>query len=162
MLAGMFALIGALPWLAQGFASPRYTDQTLTTLVGRLSSSSAIQRLGISQAQIEMFVAAPQATLQVGRVLYPRFFTRDIGLGSSHPWPAYAVRDFPRLGFLLLNQSRRDVIFPSRVIPDPFPQAADAIVLGCQGADYMEARLVLFPDSDIAYLSAPLTQPCSP
>lgn len=162
MLAGAFALIGALPWLAQGFASPRYADQTLTTLVGRLSSSPAIQRLGISQAQIEMFVAAPQATLQIGRVLYPRFFTRDIGLVSSHPWPAYAVRDFPRLGFLLLNQSRRDVIFPSRVIPDPFSQAADAIVLGCQGADYMEARLILFPDSDIVYLSTPLTQPCSP
>jgi hypothetical protein len=108
-----------------------------------------------------MFNADPQTTLQIGRVLYPRFFARNQGLASSHPWPAFAPRDFPRLGFVLINQSRKDVVLPSRTIPDPFPSASDAIVLGCQRTDYLEVRLILFPDSDTAYLSTPLTVPCN-
>jgi hypothetical protein len=161
LLAALFALIGALPWMVEGLASPRYAEQTAAKLVVGLSDSSSVRRLGVSQAQIEGFVAAPQTTLQIGRVLYPRFFTRNLGLASSHPWPAYAPRDFPRLGFVLLDQSRLYAVFPTRTVPDPFPSAADAIVLGCQRTDYIEVRLILFPDSDTAYLDTPLTAPCN-
>jgi len=161
VMIGVFVMVGALPWLAQGLAAPRYSDQTLTKLVTSLSDSSSVQQLGVDRNQIEMFSAAPQTTLQIGRVLYPRFFTRNQGLASSHPWPAYAPRDFPRLGFELLNQSRKDVLLPSRSIPDPFPSASDAIVLGCQRTDYIEVRLILFPDSNTAYLGTPLTVPCN-
>jgi Dolichyl-phosphate-mannose-protein mannosyltransferase len=160
-ITGVFVLVGALPWLVEGLATPRYSKQPLTQLVTTLSDSSSVQQLGVNQTQIEMFNRAPQTTLQIGRVLYPRFFTRNQGLASSHPWPAYAPRDFPRLGFELLNQSRKDVLLPSRTIPDPFPSASDAIVLGCQRTDYIEVRLILFPDSDTAYLSTPLTVPCN-
>jgi Dolichyl-phosphate-mannose-protein mannosyltransferase len=161
VITSVFVLIGALPWLAQGLAVPRYSDLTLTKLVTTLSDSSSVQQLGVDRKQIEMFSAAPQTTLQIGRVLYPRFFTRNQGLASSHPWPAFAPRDFPRLGFELLNQSRKDALLPSRTIPDPFPSASDAIVLGCQRTDYIEVRLILFPNSDTAYLSTPLTVPCN-
>lgn len=160
LLAGAFALAGALPWLAEGIASPRYVDQTPPKMIAELSSSSTVQNLGVSQKQIESFTSQPQSVLQIGRVLYPRFFYRGTGITSSHPWPSYAVRDFPRMGFLLLNQKRADALFPSKEIPDPFPQAADAIILGCRRENYIEVRLILFPDSDTAYLSAPLTEPC--
>ena len=49
---------------------------------------------------------------------------------------------------------------PLRQSPAVFSQAADAIILGCQQSDYVEVRLILFPDSDTAYLSAPLDEPC--
>ncbi len=114
----------------------------------------------IDQPGVEKFAADPQATLEIGRILYPRFFSRGTGLASAHPWPAYAVRDFPRVGFLILNQSRQDALMPLRQSPAVFPQAADAIILGCQQSDYVEVRLILFPDSDTAYLSAPLDEPC--
>jgi hypothetical protein len=65
------------------------------------------------------------------------------------------------VGFLLLNQSRHDALIPVREAGSKFAQGADAIVLGCQRTDYMEVRLILFPDSDAAILSAPLTPPCN-
>ncbi len=161
LLLGILGLIGAIPWMAERLASPRYGDQTASTLVSQLASSAAVQRLGVTDVQIKAFASAPKAALQIGRVLYPRYFTRGTGLASAHPWPAYSVQDFPRLGFLLLNQTRKDVFFPTRAIPDPFPQAADAIVLGCQHTDYIEARLIFLPGIDSAYLNAPLTTMCN-
>ena len=95
-------------------------------------------------------------------MLYPRFFSRDNGLSSSNPWPAYKPREYPRLGFLLLNQNTENAIFPSREIPEPFPHAADAIVLGCKREDYIEVRMILFPEQDAVLISAPLSEPCSP
>jgi hypothetical protein len=161
VIIGAFVVVGALPWMAEGLAAPRYSAQSQTRLVTTLSDSTSVQYLGVNQTQIEMFTAEPQASLQIGRVLYPRFFTRNQGLASSHPWPAYAPRDFPRLGFVLINQSRTDLVLPTRTIPDPFPSATDAIILGCQQTDYIEVRLILFPDSHTAYLSTPLTTPCN-
>jgi hypothetical protein len=156
-----FALLGGLPWIAAGMASPRYAEQTLPNLIHRLQSSPAVGELKVDQSQIESFLAEPQATLQIGRVLYPRYFSRGTGLASAHPWPSYAVRDYPRVGFLLLNQSRHEAIMPLRQVPSVFPQGADAIVLGCERADYLDARLILFPDSDTAYLTKPLSEPCN-
>ena len=102
----------------------------------------------------------PSTVLEVGRVLYPRYFSRGMGLASAHPWPAYAPRDFPRLGFLLLNESREDVLLPTREIPAGLDHASDAIVLGCRRGDYIEARLVLVPDTDVVIQAASLLDPC--
>ena len=38
-----------------------------------------------------------------GRVLYPRYFSRNDGLASTNPSPAYASRDYPRTGFYFLT-----------------------------------------------------------
>jgi hypothetical protein len=158
---GVFALVGGLPWLVKGLAAPRYEGQTPSILITRLTDSSAVQVLGVNRAQIEDFVASPQATLKIGRVLYPRFFSRNQGLASTNPWPAYAPRDYPRLGFVFINQSLSNAVLPSREVPIPFPSAADAIVLGCQRTDFVEIRLILFPDLNITYLSSPLILPCN-
>jgi hypothetical protein len=160
LLAGAFALIGAVPWMAEGFASPRYADQTPQKMVEELSDSPAVIKLGVDPSQIELFMVQPQSALQIGRVLYPRYFYRGIGLSSTHPWPAYVPRDFSRMGFLLLNQTRRDALFQSKEIPAPFRGGMDAIVLGCQHEDYIDVRLILFLKSGTAFLSSPLSEPC--
>jgi hypothetical protein len=64
------------------------------------------------------------------------------------------------LGFLLLNETRHDVVLPIRGVPQDFDHAADAIVLGCLVEDYIEARLVLLEDSGVAYQGAPLAEAC--
>jgi hypothetical protein len=161
LLVGAFAFFGALPWMMQGIASPRYAGETPAALSAKLSASSAVKKLGVDPSQIQTFRSQPQANLQIGRLLYPRFFIGNLGLSSSHPWPSYAPRDFSRIGFLLLNQKRSDALFRTKDIPD-FPQGADAIVLSCQQSDYLDVRLILFPATNTAYLSAPLSQPCSP
>jgi len=158
VLALMFAFIGGLPWIAENIASPRYLDQTIVSLEQKITSISNAPPL----QDIQTFTSQSGSFLQTGRILYPRFFIRDKGLISSNPWPAYEPRDYSRLGFLLLNQKTTFGVFPSKRIPEPFPHAADAIVLGCQREDYVEVRLVAFPELDVILLSAPLTEPCSP
>jgi hypothetical protein len=153
-----FALIGALPWMAEKISMPRYADQSPASLTAQITSLSNSP----TQVEIESFASQPGAFFRAGRVLYPRFFTRDRGLFSANPWPAYEPRDYPRLGFILINERVVQAIFPSRDIPEPFPHAADAIVLGCGNGDHLEVRMIAFPEQDAILTGAPLSEPCSP
>jgi hypothetical protein len=72
------------------------------------------------------------------------------------------VRDFARLGFVLLNQKSTSAVFPTRQVPGEIPHAADVIVLGCQKDDYVEARLIAFPALNTFYVNVPLSEPCTP
>jgi len=112
--------------------------------------------------EITTFASQPEAVVEMGRLLYPRFFSRNNGLSSANPWPAYAERDFPRMGFLLLNQGTRSAVFRTRQNTDSFPHASDAIILGCQREDYVEVRLIAFPETGVTYVSTSLTESCSP
>jgi dolichyl-phosphate-mannose-protein mannosyltransferase len=156
-LAILFVVIGALPLLIENIRSPRYIDQSPGNLAARITSLSNAPAID----KINTFASQPGAFLQVGRVLYPRFFSKNDGLASANPWPAYAFHDYPRIGFLLLNQTSVSVVFPTKKIPE-FPHAQDAIVLGCQRDGYVEARWVVFPQLDSVYSSTSLTETCSP
>ncbi len=155
-LGVLFALIGSLPWLVTRLAPPRYADQTSVTLESKITSLPGAPAV----SDIRSFLSRPNAVIQIGELLYPRFYYRGVGLTSTHAWPSYAVRDFPRMGFLLLNRTRVDALFRTK---DPllFPQGADAIVLACQRGDYLDVRLIVFPASETFYLNAPLSQPCN-
>lgn len=96
--------------------------------------------------------------LMEGRLLFPRMYWRGEGLASANPWPAYAVQDFPRIGFILINSSYRNMIFRTQELLD-FSQGADAIILACEGDDEpLDARIVVFADR--SFDNAPLTDPC--
>jgi hypothetical protein len=156
LFALLFAFIGALPWIAEKIASPRYTDQSQGHLEAKITGLSNAPTI----EEIKTFVSQPGAFLQTGRVLYPRFFSKNDGLASANPWPAYAFHDYPRIGFLLLNHTSVSVVLPTKKISE-FPHAADVIVLGCQREGYVEARWVAFPELDSVYPSEPLTENCS-
>ncbi|HEY5983805.1 MAG TPA: glycosyltransferase family 39 protein [Anaerolineales bacterium] len=155
----LFIFIGASPWLAALGASPRYAANSRSGLMSQLLSS-AISDFGLTPAQIESFGADPKAEIQIGRTLYPRFFTRHNGLASTHPWPAFAPREFPRLGFILLNGTRHDVVLPVHDIPKGIKHGMDAIVLGCIEEDHLEARLVLVVNSGVVYEAESGLAPC--
>lgn len=154
--ASLFVFVAALPWLAKSIASPRYADQSRERLLSTLTSLS-----NAPINKINSFASQPEAFMQSGRVLYPRFFSKEDGLVSAHPWPAYALRNYPRMGFLLLNQGSVFVVFPTKRLP-AFPHARDAIILGCQRQDYVEARWVVFPELNSVYSSEELPESCSP
>ena len=78
-------------------------------------------------------------------------------MSSANPWAAYAIRDFSRIGFILINSQRNDLIFQTKD-PLDFPQGADAIVLACQSKDYLDVRVIDFGTH--SYQSAPLSDPC--
>jgi hypothetical protein len=156
-LVVLFAFIGSFPWLIENIASPRYTDQSQTALEEKMAALPNAPTFD----ELSAFASQPETFLQMGRVLYPRFFSKNDGLASTNPWPAYAFHDFPRIGFLLLNQTNVSVVFPTKKIAE-FPHAAAAIVLGCQRDGYVEARWVAFPALDLVYSSDPLKESCSP
>lgn len=158
MLAGFFILVGGLPWSIKGIAPPRYPDQSSTYL------SSRIETIEDATTREEMiaFISQPDSFFQTGRLLYPRYFSRNRGLTSANPSPAFAIRDYPRLGFYLLNQDSTAMVLPMDSMPNPVPHASDVIVLGCQREGYVEARLLIFADLDLVYSGTPLSEPCQP
>jgi hypothetical protein len=158
ILALVFALIGGLPWLAKGIASPRYADQSLSTL--NLQITPILH--APASSEMETFLSQQDTILQKGRLLYPRFYIRNEGAVSRNPWPAYETRSYPRLGFLFLNQSLAHAVFPTKANVVDAPQASDVILLACKHPDYLEVRMLVFPALNTIYLSAPLSEPCAP
>ncbi|NOH02117.1 MAG: hypothetical protein HND47_09245 [Chloroflexi bacterium] len=147
----IFVFIGSLPWLAKGLAQPRYTS-TQDELIAKLETS------GYDREDVQSFLAQPDAVLLEGRLMFPRMYWKGEGLSSANPWPAYAEQDFPRIGFILINSSHQNLIFPTRELLD-FKQGADAIVLACDvGDSLLEARVVDF--EHVSHQSKPLTDPC--
>ena len=153
----IFALLGGLPWLAENIAAPHFANQSQGYLLAEMSSLTSAP----TSDQLNAYARQGKAFIQAGRLLYPRFFSKDDGLASAHPWPAYAVRDYPRLGFLLLNQSSFFVVFRTKRLAE-FPHAQDAIVIGCQRDGYVEARWIAFPELDLLFSSEGSPETCSP
>ncbi len=145
-----FIFIGATPWFAKGFVEPRY-QVSQGQLIAKLELS------GYTSEEVRSFLSHGNTVLMEGRVLYPRMYRKNEGLASAHPWPAYAIRDYARIGFILLNKNHYNLIFVTREILD-FPQGADAIILACVSDDILKARVIDFGNQ--TFQSAPLTQPC--
>jgi len=156
-----FALLGALPWLVEAITTPRYPDLTPAAIQEQLAGLPEVQALGITAEDIQTFAEQAETVTLIGRPLYPRAFSRGAGLSSSNPWQSYAIRDYPRLGFLLLNESVREVVLPIKTTHVANIHALDALILGCERGTYVEARLVAFPKDDLAYLSERGLQGCS-
>jgi hypothetical protein len=112
-------------------------------------------------AEVERFTSQPDALVLHGRVLYPRFLLRNAGLTSSTPWPSYAPREYPRLGFLLINQNVKEVVLPIKGSAVEDIHAHYIILLGCQREAHVEARLVLDPQEDTLFISSFGLEPCS-
>ena len=146
-----FIFIGALPWLAKGIASPRYISSQ-NELIAKLEFN------GFDQTEIESFLTQPNAILIEGRLLYPRMYRRNEGLSSTNPWPAYAQKDFARIGFVLINENSYNMIFPTREVLD-FKQGADVIILACQTENLIHVRVIDFGNK--SFQSTPLTEPCN-
>ncbi len=157
-LAAAFALIGALPWIAESVNPPaRYPDLEPTALQTQIADLQTV----VAAEEIYNFIVQPEAITLTGRLLYPRSFGKNAGLVSATPWPSYAPRDYPRLGFKLLNQGVREVVFPYKGVPVENVQGKDVIVLGCERENYIEARLLVFPNANLTYLSNLTLEPCS-
>jgi hypothetical protein len=151
IIVAAFVLAGSLPWLAEEIVQPQYTA----------TAEKLKEQLVSRNSEAEEFLSQPDAQIIEGRLLYPRFFRRNDGIFSAHPWPIYAVRDFSRLGFIVLNENAISVIFPADS-PIKLTHGEDVIVLGCQHDDHLEARWVFFPELDETYQTKSMTTACSP
>ncbi len=151
LILAAFMLLGSTPWLAKGIVQPRYAstaDELRAHVIARFPNSAE-------------FLSQPGAQVIEGRLLYPRFFRRNDGIYSTTPWPIYKVRDFSRLGFIVLNNGAASVIFPSRSALQ-FTHGEDVIALGCQREEYFEARWVFFPALGETYATESPNEACLP
>lgn len=158
-IAAAFALVGALPWIAGTVnPPPRYP------LAEPSSTATQIIDLqdNVSIEEIIAFTDQTGAVIFRGLLLYPRTFSANTGLTSATPWPSYAPRNYPRLGFKLLNQEVRDVVFPNKGVPVENVHGQEVWVLGCRRETYIEARLLIFHDLGLSYLSNLALEPCLP
>ncbi len=156
-----FALIGAVPWIAKSLNAPRYPDLPPAAIQEQLIQLPEVQAMGLAAGDIQQFAGQAEAIALAGRPLYPRAFPRGVGLSSSNPWQSYAIRDYPRLGFLLLNENVREVVLPIKHTQVENIHAMDALILGCERGAYIEARLAAFPNDGLAYLSERGMTSCS-
>ena len=159
MPAIIFAFVGGLPWIAESINPPaRYPELEPAAL----QTQMAALQTAVPTEDIRDFGSQPEAVTLTGLLLYPRTFGSNAGLTSTNSWPAYALRDYPRLGFRLLNRDLRDIVFPNKGVPVQNVQGYDVIVLGCKHEDYVEARLLVFPNAHLTYLSNLGFEPCLP
>ena len=157
----IFLLVGSAPWLAKSLSNAHFPEKSSDELITELISNPGLQEMGLSLQEAREFAHDPEAIAVQGRILYPRYFFRNSGLTSSTPWQSYAPRDYPRLGFLLINRNVREVVLPIRKEGIENVHAQDALILGCNRGAYIEARWVVFPRSDLEYLSNFKLSPCS-
>ena len=149
-IAAIFVLVGFIPWIAETVnPPPRYSDSPQAVLQTQIANLQSVE----VTKDIQVFSNQPKVVILNGRLLYPRTFGSNAGLSSSTPWPSYAPRDYSRLGFKLLNDNLIDIVFPNKGVTIGNVQGSDVIVLGCQLEHYVEARLLIFPNEGITYLS---------
>ena len=68
------------------------------------------------------------------------------------------MQDFPRIGFLMINSSKHELIYPTKELLD-FPQGANTVVLACSGDnDLLYVRVIAFDNT--TYQNTPLSEPC--
>ena len=147
-----FILIGSLPWIAEHAVPPHLLPLSESALITQASQIPVVQSADLTQDQLSRFLSQnTSAEALQGRVLYPRFFWRGQGIAQAHPSPAYAFRDYSRLGFLLMTTNRiTPIVFQNKTVPS-VPNAGDAIILGCKQSDYVEARVIIFPAQNLIF-----------
>jgi hypothetical protein len=131
-----------------------------------MANQALIEDAGIKLTDLETFIQSPDASLVIGRMLYPRYYKMNQGAISFlfHP---YVTMDFPRTAFNMIGPTGDHSIILPGDLPEHFPHASDALVLGCNGPDYLDAVLVIVLDENktlyqrnpAAELRCPLPRP---
>ena len=143
----LFLILGAAPALIGEVVPQQLFIHSTADNIEALNSIT--KDFPAKQEILNNLLAAPGREVLNGRIIYPRFFWKYQGLASGHPWIAYKIRDFSRLGFVLLNEENHNVILPYDEEPSFIPNAADVYVIGYnpEGEDYFRADAVIIPDT---------------
>ena len=140
----LFFVLGAAPALSGKLIPQQLFIRTSGENEKELMNLAAGDPAG--EELLTRLLSKPGRTVLNGRIIYPRFFDPDHGLASGHPWIAYRIRDFSRLGFVLLNEENHDVILPLNAEPAFVPNAADSYVIGMDDeAGFFRADAVIIP-----------------
>lgn len=148
-------MIGVTVPLAGNLYPLRYAEKKPSILVDELVPF--FPALGLSRADVETFLLQPQAFISEGRALYTRYYRQ--GKGEPNPMPPYANFGYPRLVFLFIGPHGLDYVILPGALPRIFPNASDAILLGCKYTvgtfSVASALVVVLPEQAVGYARSP-------
>jgi hypothetical protein len=150
----------AMPFSASIFPTPP-PPPSREEIIAEILRSAEAQTPPIDTTRLEQFLYDENTILRSGNAFYPRFYREDDGMPTAD-WDAFEIRDFPRLGFILFDQSWSNAVFPVTESPSWFPNNAEILVATCKSRKYVDVRLVLVKNNPSSlYLSSSPLQ-CSP
>ena len=130
----------------------RYPTQNNYGIIKAITQSTDGKAANLDAATLANFFSQPGAVALWGRELFPTMYdpgVRTIG------YPSMEARNYERLGFALVVPSYYHISLRMPRSPGYFPNASDAIVIGCKGKDnYVDAIAVLvMGDIQALYMS---------
>lgn len=145
---------GSLVPLAEKIHRPRYADFNFAEALRE--HESQIASAGLTTTQVNAFLELPGSEMLVGRTLYPRSYRSNQGEIAFYP---YTVMGFPRTGFVLAGPEGSDAVVLPGGVPEYFPHAQDALVIGCREAEYVDAlAVILLDDTRTVYTRSPMPE----
>ncbi|MCB2180353.1 hypothetical protein KQH54_04585 [bacterium] len=137
-----FVLFSVLISFAPGLIPdqfPEVTPEKQQVYVQEIASQT-----DLSVEQIETFLSFEGAVLQVGKVLYPRFYYPDQGIFHYRS----EVVDYPRVEFTLINYRSFRVREAIGYVENILSHEMDVVILGCSGEDNFIEVLLVYPLDD--------------
>lgn len=143
----------AMPFAAYIFPVPP-PSPSREEMIADILQVAKNQTPPIDTVRLEQFLNDENTILRSGNAFYPRFYREDDGMPTAD-WDAYEIRDYPRLGFILVDQHRANAVFPVQESPSWFPNNAEVLVATCKSRKHIDVRLVLIKnDPETLYLSS--------
>ncbi len=145
----IFLLIGATLPLAEITIPAHFPKESQAQLTAEFLNTDIDQQSPQTRQELGPFTQQEGFVALKGSVFYPRYYPALQGEPGSG-WPAYnpyEYRQTGKVGFILIGpQGATQVNLALDESPAYFPNAADAIVVGCQEKGYVDALLVKFID----------------
>jgi hypothetical protein len=151
----ILALIGALIPLSGYLFAPRYTALTRKQVLTLLQEQPYAAQIGINNADLRAFLSQKNSRILIGRILYPRYY--DMYKGEPVQTYALSAHGYPRTVFSMIGPLGHRYVILSGKMRTFFPNAEDAIVLGCLDNDAIQALVVIFPQKQFSYTRVPAT-----
>lgn len=155
LLLTIFLLACMVPAVEASFPQ-RFDAQKSEQMLGALLRSdrlSAGQRL-----ELQSFLDRG-GIVYTGRALYPRYFPANVGDPGLGRKATYGPKPYPRIVFYLAGPVSMPLALPVERKPSSFPNAVDALVIGCHPDDILlVARFSAEGALDEVYLRSFLTE----
>jgi len=156
--------VGCLIPLSENLRQPRY--QNMTPMETLEINRPRIEDAGLKFDDLSKFLQGTNASIFMGRALYPRYYKMNQGDATFAFYP-YITMGFPRMAFKVIGpMGEHSVVLPGSDVPY-LQHASDVLVLGCNRQDYFDALAVIVLDDRGAIyarkpeskLQCPLQQP---
>lgn len=142
-IGALILLVGGLPWLVENVVPKRYSALTSADVQSQLQTAKITPQV---QEEIKTLLTSSNGKAIQGRLLYPRYYRTEAGEPGQN-WYAYSSLSYRRMGFIIVgNDGITQVVIPLDTVPGSFPNGTDAIVIGCDHGNGIDATALFLPE----------------